>query len=240
MPTIGAICEHGKAHVCCKPEKFFMFMPFGISDFSKNDFWTNPALPRTTKLSLLHEPLEGIQILHHQGIMHRDIRRQNTMIISLSPPQAVLIDFGKATYSQTSSSAQIGPTYTLAPEVWEADRGGRPYTSKIDIWAYGLLVAEVLGYRQKDNREITTRQHDIIMKVLQYRCDRFDEDRPIAQLAMECLDWSPELRPTAEMALAHPCWNVVPRRLEDPKKHLGETGESSGAKRPQLDASKSK
>ena len=119
-------------------------MPHALSDFSTR-FWTDPELSLTTKLLWLKELLEGLCALHAMGIMHRDIRPQNTLILSTVPPRATLCDYGKAIEAHSSTITTIGPIHTLAPEVWTAT-AKVPYTAKIDARAYGYAIAEILGY----------------------------------------------------------------------------------------------
>ena len=119
-------------------------MPYAQSDLSVK-FWLNPAIGRRAKSHWLREVLEGIRALHGMGIMHRDIRPKNMLIMSAEPPQATLCDYGKAIEAEDSAVTTIGPISTLAPEVWSVSMDG-PYTSKIDMWAYGYAIAEILGY----------------------------------------------------------------------------------------------
>lgn len=49
LPTLSAICEHGRPEICCDLERFFLFMPSAISDFT-GGFWGNASIPRPTKL----------------------------------------------------------------------------------------------------------------------------------------------------------------------------------------------
>lgn len=105
-------------------------MPSAISDFAKN-FWENKNISSSNKLQLLKEPLEGLKILHSMGIMHRDIRLRNMLILCIDPPRASLCDYGKAIEAKTSTVTTIGPVHTLAPEVWTISKNG-PYTAKID------------------------------------------------------------------------------------------------------------
>ena len=213
-------------------------MPYAISDFTLR-FWEDSKLSLVTRLSLLREPLEGIKILHAMGVMHRDIRRMNTLILSINPPRAVLCDYGKAIKAERSSETSIGPTYTCAPEVWTTRRDG-PYTSKIDMWAYGLEIAEVLCYRSQNFSKITQFEHSVILRILQNHSKKVIEDRPLVDLATKLLAWRPEERLSATEALEHPCWLPIPRCLEEAKKHVGETAEASQTKRTQLQDPRSK
>ncbi len=216
-PLVDTMCEHGRPDSCCNLEKFYMIMPRAWSDFSGN-FWTSPAYPRTTKLHWLREALEGISTLHEMGIMHRDIRPQNMLIMSMGPPRASLCDYGKAIQAKSDYHKSIGPKHTVAPEVWTSSPDC-PYTAKIDMWAYGYAIADILGYTVQDfpgpegfrsnNPEITTGRHLSIIQMLRAHRLQVAEDYPLVDLAIKLLEWDPQKRWSAEQALQHPCWYPI-------------------------------
>ncbi len=216
--TLSAMCEHGRPEICCDLERFFLFMPSAISDFT-GGFWGNTSIPRPAKLHLLREPLEGLKTLHAMGIMHRDIRPKNMLIMSNDPPRASLCDYGKAIEAKTSKFTKIGPIYTLAPEVWTVARDG-PYTAKIDTWAYGYAIAEVLGYRPPDSSRITQERLASILRALRASYVRGTDGEPLVDLVSKLLVWKPRDRWSAEQALEHECWLPIAReqdgRYDDP------------------------
>ena len=185
-------------------------MPSAISDFTVG-FWRSTSVPRLAKLHFLKEPLEGLKTLHTMGIMHRDIRPKNMLIMSNDPPRAALCDYGKAVKAKTSEVTTIGPVYTLAPEVWTVARDG-PYTAKIDTWAYGYAIAEVLGYKPPDYVKITQDELASILGTLRASYGRGTDGEPLVDLVSKLLVWRPQDRWSAEQALEHKCW--LPIALE--------------------------
>lgn len=150
------MCEHGRSEICCDLEKFYLVMPFAIHDFTGN-IWERVEISFSAKMQLLKEPLEGLKILHAMGIIHRDIRPKNMLVVSYDPPRAALCDYGKAIEAKEATDTRIGPVHTLAPEVWTTAESG-PYTANIDTWAYGYAIAEILGYKSPDNSKITRKR----------------------------------------------------------------------------------
>ena len=216
-------------------EKFYIFMPYARSDFSI-DFWHDGNVSRKYKLQLLREPLEGIRTLHEMEIMHRDIRLKNMLIMSNKPPRASLCDYGKAIQAKSSTVTTIGPIPTLAPEVWTVRRDG-PYTAKIDMWAYGYAIAEILVFTlQKsqgpkyfyENSPITPFRHSEILRMLRFHCIHMSEDEPLVDLVSKLLIWKPEERWSAEQALQHKCWSPITQQQD--KEGILE-GVTSGTKR---------
>jgi serine/threonine protein kinase len=196
---------------CTHHEKFYIFMPQAQSNFTVM-FWANQKILRTIKLHWLKEVLEGIKELHAMGIIHRDIRPKNMLIMSNKPARASLCDFGKAVKAERPHSTCIGPIHTLAPEVWS----GRSYNNKIDMWAYGFALAEILGYRPKSSR-ITKAIHSEILELLHQFRVQAAEDARIIDLILNLLAWDPEDRITASQALHHECWIPIEQVEEDHK-----------------------
>ena len=177
--------------------------------------------------------------MHAMGIMHRDMRPNNMLILSFDPPRATICDYGKAIEAENSVITTIGPIHTLAPEVWTTDRD-RPYTRKVDTWAYGYAIAEILGYSVRKyadaagsyiniNPRITHDRHAAILEMLDDHGKKTPEDRLLADLASKLLAWLPQDRWSADQALEHECWN--PLTEEDFASH--KSGSENMGKDPQ-------
>ncbi len=83
--------------------------------------------------------------MHATENMHRDIRPQNMLILSNEPPRASICDYGKVIEAENFTATIINPIHSLAPEVWTVIIDG-PCPTRVDMWAYGYAVAEILGY----------------------------------------------------------------------------------------------
>ena len=194
-------------------------MPLAVSDFTA-EFWSDPGITRHAKLVWLRDTLEGIRTLHTSGFMHRDIRPKNMLIISVNPPRAGLCDYGKATESETATITTLGPIPTLAPEVWTVRADG-PYTAKIDMWAYGYAIAEILGYSvhkhpstDRTRSHITTSRFSAILRMLRDHCETSPEDEPLVDMVEKLLVWNPAVRWSAAQALEHECWDPIMHERE--------------------------
>lgn len=115
-----------------------MTFPLALHDLSKQNFWSK--LPLVTVVALLGGPLEGLRTMHEAGYMHRDVSARNLLVMSLSPPKAILCDFDKARQASSHCDTHIGPIPTLAPEV----DGYTWYNSSIDIWGIGYVCCWIL------------------------------------------------------------------------------------------------
>ncbi|OTB19818.1 hypothetical protein K445DRAFT_303478 [Daldinia sp. EC12] len=114
--------------------------------------WAEKAIKETTK-----QILEGLKIMHQEGIAHRDLKPQNILVVSTAPKiQVKITDFGlskRLSNRKTSGlvTSGIGTAGYKAPEVvrlWFAEDSGQglnhysrhSYTFKADIWSLGCII----------------------------------------------------------------------------------------------------
>lgn len=108
------------------------------------------TVPLDTVRSWTKQTLLGVQYLHKEGIIHRDIKGDNILVSNGSVVK--LADFGCSKQiddvcSRTRGcNTMVGTPYWMAPEVikCEADTG---YGAKSDIWSIGCTVVEMITGR---------------------------------------------------------------------------------------------
>lgn len=94
--------------------------------------------------------LKGLSFVHDQRVIHCDVKPENIMIKlpldydsqgdGILPSFTVkLIDFGSSCYENDTSFSYIQSRFYRAPEVIL----GSKYSSKIDIWSLGCVLAEI-------------------------------------------------------------------------------------------------
>lgn len=133
---------------------------------------------------------------------------------SLTPPDAVVADFGKTIKAPLSKETNIGPLYTLAPEV-----NGSSYDGKIDIWSFGLACFDTIFPSVRAPWGVSTRiqsleQHRALLdKVTEYG-SRGQDHALLAQLLEQLLAWDASRRPSATEALAYPFFALCPVQHE--------------------------
>ena len=87
--------------------------------------------------SVAYQILWGLSYLHHEKILHRDIKPGNVLIHSSGAVK--LCDFGLASLSdQSLQTTVVGTTRYMAPERLRA----KPYGRSSDIWSFGLVLLE--------------------------------------------------------------------------------------------------
>ncbi|NXG09053.1 PAK1 kinase, partial [Sakesphorus luctuosus] len=85
--------------------------------------------------------LQALAFLHCHQVIHRDLKSDN--ILLGMDGSIKLADFGlcaRITPEQSTRSSTVGTAHWMAPEYITKDA----YGPKVDIWALGILVIEML------------------------------------------------------------------------------------------------
>jgi len=106
-----------------------------------------PQLPIERVLQLALDLSDALTRTHRLNIIHRDIKPANVLLADDGTPK--LTDFGVASMGDapgtmlTQVGSILGTVAYLSPEVCE----GATYNEKSDIWAFGVLMYEMLTGR---------------------------------------------------------------------------------------------
>eukprot|EP00727_Mastigamoeba_balamuthi_P006390 m51a1_g2371 putative serine threonine-protein kinase 10 (1901) ;mRNA; r:655050-664826 len=93
---------------------------------------------------ICRDTLRGLQYLHSNGILHRDIKGANILI--KQDGSVKLVDFGvcgKVSAQSPTRRTFIGTPYWMAPEVIENKGAPSPYDGRCDVWSLGITLLEL-------------------------------------------------------------------------------------------------
>ena len=145
------------------------------------------AIPVDDALSIARQIAEALEAAHEKGIVHRDLKPGNVMVDAEG--NVKVLDFGLAKAIDTSdSSASVGeeePTAKIDPVIARAmtlegailgtaaymspeQARGRKVDSRADIWAFGVVVFEMLSGRRLFRGETAS---DTLVLVLTHEID---------------------------------------------------------------------
>jgi tetratricopeptide (TPR) repeat protein len=103
-------------------------------------------LPVRRALEIALDLADALARVHRLGVVHRDIKPANVLLAADGTPR--LTDFGAAYEGGgsrlTETGVMIGTFAYLSPEVCE----GAPPDARADIWAFGVLLFEMLAGRR--------------------------------------------------------------------------------------------
>ncbi|KAI8836417.1 serine/threonine-protein kinase pef1, partial [Chytriomyces cf. hyalinus JEL632] len=101
----------------------------------------NGALPPALCKTFLYQLLKGIAFCHDNRVLHRDLKPQNLLINSRM--ELKIADFGLARafgIPVNTFSNEVVTLWYRAPDVL---LGSRNYSTSIDIWSTGCIMAEI-------------------------------------------------------------------------------------------------
>ncbi|XP_010884072.2 serine/threonine-protein kinase MAK isoform X2 [Esox lucius] len=193
----------------------------------------NKLFPESVIRNISFQILQGLSFIHKHGFFHRDMKPEN--LLCMGPELVKIADFGLAREirSRPPYTDYVSTRWYRAPEVLLRSS---IYSSPIDMWAVGCIMAELYTLRPlfPGNSEV-----DEIFKICQVlgtvkKCDwpeghqlasamnfRFPQCVPThlktlipnasteaISLMKDLLMWDPKKRPTALQALRYPYFKV--------------------------------
>ncbi|XP_040921773.1 serine/threonine-protein kinase MAK isoform X2 [Toxotes jaculatrix] len=189
--------------------------------------------PESVIRNISFQILQGLSFIHKHGFFHRDMKPEN--LLCMGPELVKIADFGLAREirSKPPYTDYVSTRWYRAPEVLLRSS---TYSSPIDLWAVGCIMAELYTLRPlfPGNSEV-----DEIFKICQVlgtvkKADwpegyqlasamnfRFPQCVPThlktlipnasneaISLMKDLLQWDPKKRPTAVQALRYPYFQV--------------------------------
>ncbi|XP_061877208.1 serine/threonine-protein kinase MAK isoform X2 [Entelurus aequoreus] len=190
-------------------------------------------IPESVIRNISYQILQGLSFIHKHGFFHRDMKPEN--LLCMGPELVKIADFGLAREirSKPPYTDYVSTRWYRAPEVLLRSS---TYSSPIDLWAVGCIMAELYTLRPlfPGNSEV-----DEIFKICQVlgtvkKLDwseghhlasamnfRFPQCVPTPlktlipnasseaiTLMKDLLQWDPKKRPTAVQALRYPYFQV--------------------------------
>jgi eukaryotic-like serine/threonine-protein kinase len=159
-------------------------------------------LPFDTAMNYARQIAAALEEAHEKGITHRDLKPAN---IKIKPDGTVkVLDFGLAKVAPASAGdAENSPTLSMAATQAGMILGtagymspeqarGRPVDKRADIWAFGVVLYELLtGKRLFQGEDVTETLAAVVMKEPELSA----APPAVRRMLQKCLEKDPKKRP---------------------------------------------
>ena len=168
------------------------------------------AIPAEEALAIARQMAEGLEEAHDGGIVHRDLKPAN---VKLTPDGKVkVLDFGLAKASAVEAAAGSGADLSQSPTLARTgtqaglilgtaaymspeQARGKPVDKRSDIWAFGVVLYEMLSGQRLFAGETVS---DVLAGVLKTEIDlgKLEPSTPpsVRRLLRSCLERNPKNR----------------------------------------------
>jgi serine/threonine protein kinase/dienelactone hydrolase len=176
----------------------YYVMPYVDGESLRGRIASAGALAPSEALRLLRDVVDALAHAHRHGVVHRDIKPDNVMIVDR---HALVLDFGVAKamsdatehHGLTSIGVSLGTPAYMAPEQAAADPA---IDHRADIYSVGILAYEMLTGAPPFSgtpQAILAAQISTMPEPLRERCP--DLSPAVAQIVERCLEKDPSRRP---------------------------------------------
>jgi eukaryotic-like serine/threonine-protein kinase len=202
-PNIVSVFDYGEIKGSSPPQ-FFMAMEFLDGESLHTRFKKQRTLSVEAVLDLAKQMARGLREAHARGVVHRDLKPGNVMIIREQGGADIvkIVDFGLVKLAQTDDSEQMtregvflgSPRYVSPEQAW----GGK-IDARSDIYSFGIILFQALcGVVPFSTGEVMSTllaHRDRPLPPMHEANPKVEVPEAVEQFVRRCLEKEPESRP---------------------------------------------
>jgi len=150
------------------------------------------------RIKIASDIANGMAYLHRGGLIHRDLKSPNILLVVNSDEiEAKIVDFGLSGLSTIVTGRAVANPVWLAPEILRGDDTASGDQTKIDVYAFGVMMWELVT-REDFFGEVRGFMAQLEDHVISGKRPAIPKDCPedFAELIQDCWQNDPTARPS--------------------------------------------
>jgi len=149
----------------------FIFIQIELCKENLKEYLNKNKLSFNEKKQLCNQIIDGLQYIHNNNVIHRDLKFTNIFIDFNN--EVKIGDFGLATNIYDMNYEEVGTYGYIAPEILE----GNKYNYKADLYSLGVVILEIFSEFKTNMEKIL-----VIKEFLKNKCDNNELNKLILGL----------------------------------------------------------